>query len=146
MNDEPLQPKRVFIVENDPDTLRCMRSCLERRGHTVLDATTLADALARIPKAKCDVLISDIGLEDGTGWELMQRLRNEHQTVPPCAIAMSGYGRNSDRLTSEAAGFMHHLVKPFAIREILDLMRKAFATKTDKTSQLRPLGPMAVFL
>ncbi len=106
-------PLRVFLVENHPDTLRSMRMYLELMGHTVLSACTSVEAVAAVPDARCDVLISDIGLPDGDGWELLRTLR-EHDHAPTFAIAMSGFGMNADHVRSHAAGYRHHLLKPFA--------------------------------
>lgn len=103
-------PLRIFVVENHPDTLRFLTLFLEELGHTVLSATTMARALQALPAAGCDVLISDIGLPDGSGWELLRSVKLPH---PIYAIAMSGFGMNADRLKSKDAGFRHHLLKPF---------------------------------
>jgi len=103
------RPLRVFVVENHEDTRFLLALLLEQLGHTVFSATTLAEAVAAVPAAQCDVLISDIGLPDGNGWELMARLGARR---PPYAIAMSGFGQSSDRLRSIDAGYRHHLLKP----------------------------------
>ena len=68
------------------------------------------------------MLISDIGLPDGTGWELLQRLQLPH---PIYAIAMSGFGMNADQARSRAAGFRHHLLKPFPLNELDGLLEEA---------------------
>ena len=107
------RPLRIFIVENHPDTLRWLGLYLEQLGHTVLSARTMEDALEALPKANCDVLISDIGLPDGDGWTLLRTLRESHRPHPGYAIAMSGFGLNADRTRSEAAGYRHHMLKPF---------------------------------
>lgn len=104
---------RIFVVEDHPDTLQYFTLYLESLGHEVCSAGSISGALAQIPGSGCDVLISDVGLQDGTGWELLERLRHQGMTHPPYAIAMSGFGRQVDRLRSEAAGFRHHLLKPF---------------------------------
>lgn len=116
---------RVFLVENDADTLKYFRMYLEDCGHRVWEARTLADALAEIPKVECDVLISDVGLADGTGWELLNKLREAGLPYPPYAIAMSGFGMNADRLRSTAAGYRHHLLKPFDIDELDGILEEA---------------------
>ena len=103
-------PLRIFVVENHPDTLHFLTLFLEELGHTVFSATTMAQALQALPTADCDVLISDIGLPDGNGWELLRSVKLPH---PIYAIAMSGFGMNADRLKSKEAGFRHHLLKPF---------------------------------
>ena len=111
----PKRPLRIFIVENHADTLKWLSLYLEQAGHAILSAKTMAEAMQTLPAADCDVLISDIGLPDGDGWELLQSLRLPR---PIFAIAMSGLGMNSDRLKSKAAGFRHHLLKPFVPDEL----------------------------
>ena len=109
---DPSCPLHVFVVENHPDTLRSLRLYLELTGHAVESASTVAEALAMIPGAHCDVLISDIGLPDGDGWILLRTLRERDQ-APAYAVAMSGFGMNADHLRSQDAGYRHHLLKPF---------------------------------
>ena len=108
---------RVFIVENHPDTLKYLRMYLELVGHSVLSAGTMTDALAALPAADCDVLISDIGLTDGDGWDLLHRVR-DRLSRPVYAIAMSGFGLNADLIRSREAGYHHHLLKPFKPAEL----------------------------
>ncbi len=118
------RPLRIFIVENHEDTRFLLGLLLEQLGHTVFSATTLADALDEMPDAECDVLISDIGLPDGNGWELMTRLGDE---APRYAIAMSGFGMASDRQRSLAAGYRHHLLKPVEPNQLERLLDEAAA-------------------
>jgi two-component system CheB/CheR fusion protein len=101
---------RIFVVENHKDTLLWLSRYLEMLGHTVCSARTKAEALEALPKAGCDVLISDIGLPDGNGWELLQSVPLPR---PIFAIAMSGFGMTADRAKSVAAGYRHHILKPF---------------------------------
>ena len=118
----PPHALRVFLVENHVDTRESLTMLLESIGHTVLSAETMAEALERLPHGDCDVLISDIGLPDGNGWELLRQVRLPR---PIYAIAMSGYGMKADRERSLAAGYRHHLVKPMApeqIERILELV------------------------
>ena len=68
------RPLRIFVVEDHVDTLDCLKLYLESLDHTVLTAQTVAEALAELPSANCEVLISDIGLPDGTGWEYSKKL------------------------------------------------------------------------
>ncbi len=105
----PSRPLRIFIVENHVDTLKLLSLYLEGMGHTVASAHTMGKALETLPQAEYDMLISDIGLTDGDGWELMAKA---HLPATVYAIAMSGFGMNADRLKSKAAGFRRHLLKP----------------------------------
>jgi len=113
---------RVFIVENNDDTRTILAQLLTAMGHDVRSAASMQEALDELPKAPPDVIVSDIGLPDGDGWELLQRL---HLPRPAYAIAMSGYGMAEDRQRSAAAGFRHHLVKPMDIEKLEMLLAEA---------------------
>ncbi|MGZ8259711.1 MAG: response regulator [Caldimonas sp.] len=113
---------RVLVVENHDDTRFLLGLLLEQLGHTVVAAATLREAIAAAQMLRCDVLVSDIGLPDGTGWDLIGRL-GEHR--PPYAIAMSGFGMASDRQKSLAAGFRHHLLKPVEPNQLENLLEEA---------------------
>lgn len=120
----PPRPMRIFIVENHADTLSALTLLLEESGYVVTSARTLTEALAALLAADIDVLLSDIGLPDGDGWELMRRVELPH---PVYAIAMSGFGTNADRAKSKAAGYRHHLLKPFKPAELEKMIEDAAA-------------------
>lgn len=109
---------RIFVVENHDDTRVLLCILLEQMGHTVTTAASMNEALREIPRSNCDVLISDIGLPDGDGWELMRRLERR----PRYAIAMSGLGMNEDRAQSREVGFRHHLVKPTGPEQLVEIL------------------------
>lgn len=113
---------RIFLVENHPDTLACMQRFLERAGHEVDTACTIADALRDLPTKPRDVLLTDLGLPDGDGWTLLERLGAGR---PPVAIAMSGRCSPVDRARSRAAGFQAHLDKPFLPEDLDRVLRFA---------------------
>ena len=113
---------RIFVVEDHRDTLEALQIYLEQSGHIVLSASSKAEALKEIPMANCYVLISDINLPDGDGWELMQELKNLR---PHYAIAMSGYGMKADCERSAQSGFRHHLVKPVSPHRLDTLLEEA---------------------
>jgi two-component system CheB/CheR fusion protein len=113
---------RLFLVENHQDTIWYMKLYLEQLGYQILVATDMATALREIPDSRCDVLISDIGLPDGDGWQLIEKLQKNR---PPFAIAMSGYGTGNDQRKSLATGYNYHLVKPFTPDALLAILRDA---------------------
>lgn len=113
---------RVFIVENHDDTRFLLGMLLEQLGHTVFSAASVQEGIDAIPGAACDVLISDVGLPDGNGWELLQRLGDER---PRYAVAMSGFGMSSDRARSLEAGYRHHLLKPVEPMQLERLLDEA---------------------
>lgn len=130
------RPMRIFVVENHEDTRFLLCLLLEQLGHTVSSAATLADALEALPTAHCDVLISDIGLPDGNGWDLMTRLGADR---PPYAIAMSGFGMSSDRQRSLNVGYRHHLLKPVEPNQLEQLLDEA-ADEAAPSSESRRRG------
>src|SRR4051794_8165824 len=107
----PQRELTFFVVENHQDTLDAIRMFLEAQGHKVESAIDMTSALQVAPGLKFDVLVSDIGLPDGDGWELLKKLKVQMPGVR--AIAMSGYGMRADLDRSKAAGFGAHIIKPF---------------------------------
>jgi PAS domain S-box-containing protein len=110
---EPQQPgvkrQRILLVEDNEDTLRVMSKVLKSFGYDVRTATGVKDALNIADTEKFDLLVSDIGLPDGSGWDIMRQLRPRQSLR---GIALSGYGMDEDIRKSREAGFEHHLVKP----------------------------------
>ena len=115
-------PLKFFVVENHQDTLDAIKLFLEAQGHSVEVAPDMKSALKLAPKAKFDVLISDIGLPDGDGWELMRKLREQIPNLK--GIAMSGYGMKADLEKSKQAGFAGHIIKPFGPVELNAALNK----------------------
>ena len=122
-------PLRIFVVEDHKDTLKALQLYLEQLGHIVLFAQTKAQALKEIPTSNCQVLISDINLPDGNGWELMHEIENSR---PSYAIALSGHGMKADRAMSAEVGFRHHVVKPIFPGKLDALLEEATAELKEK--------------
>ncbi|MEP6604091.1 MAG: ATP-binding protein [Spartobacteria bacterium] len=102
-------PRRILLVEDHLATAALMLRLLRKRGHRVELAHTKAAALALRRIMTFDVVISDLGLPDGNGYEVMEAFRDSPRTV---GIALSGYGMDADVQRSRQAGFSFHLTKP----------------------------------
>ena len=124
-------PLKFFVVENHEDTLDAIKMFLEAQGHSVETAPDMKSALKLATQTKFDVLISDIGLPDGDGWELIKKLREKIPGLQ--AIAMSGYGMRADLDKSKAAGFAAHIIKPFGPAELDQALQKVLAQKETPT-------------
>ena len=111
LESEAPQPQLVHIllVEDHEDTARVLGRILRNAGFDVTHAATIAEARARAGGNRFDLLISDLGLPDGSGLDLMKTLR-EAQGLK--GIALSGFGTDEDVAASTAAGFAAHLTKP----------------------------------
>ncbi|MDB6155236.1 MAG: hypothetical protein JWL90_3689 [Chthoniobacteraceae bacterium] len=99
----------VMLVEDHADSARILARVMRRRGYRVVLAASVAEALATFEREEVHALVSDIGLPDGDGVGLMERLR---QIRPVPGIALSGYGMEHDLARTRAAGFQEHLTKP----------------------------------
>jgi len=102
---------RVLLVEDHRDTAEILRQLLISQGCEVRIAGSIAEALEVAGGYAFDVLVSDIGLPDGRGTELLGLLRDKTER-PIRAIAMSGFGMEDDLEISRHAGFAEHLIKP----------------------------------
>ncbi len=108
--------RRVLLVEDHDPTRRTLEALLRRRQFDVASAATFAGALALAASRQFDVLISDIGLPDGSGFDLMKELKQSYD-MP--GIALTGYGMEEDVQRSQEAGFCMHLTKPIQV-QLLD--------------------------
>lgn len=113
---EPAAPMRILLVEDHPPTRAVLTRLLMRAGHDVVCAASVAEARGVAAREKFDVVVSDIGLPDGTGVELMRSLKAEHGLT---GIALSGYGMEEDLNRSMEAGFIAHLTKPVDFTQVV---------------------------
>jgi PAS domain S-box-containing protein len=113
--------QRVLLVEDHEDTAQAVAELLEHYGYRVRTASTIAEALSEA-KQGCDVVLSDLQLPDGSGYELLGQL-------PPGlpALALSGLGSEADVERSNRAGFAEHLVKPISASQVLAALRRVLA-------------------
>jgi CheY-like chemotaxis protein len=102
---------RLLVVEDHRDTLSTLERLLTRHGYEVRTAASIAESLKVAKEYQFDVLVSDIGLPDGRGTELLQKLEVMLGQRPP-SVAMSGFGMDEDLERSRDAGFSEHLIKP----------------------------------
>ena len=119
------QSMRILLVEDHEDTNKSLTSLLRRRGYYVQSAMSLQSALELSAKEQFDVLISDLGLPDGSGIELMQKLNSDR---PLIGIALTGFGMEEDIRKSREAGFKHHLVKPIDLTKLDRLIQESVAS------------------
>ncbi len=107
---------RILLIEDHEPTLLVLSRFLKRAGHEVVTANCVKDALDHLEGTEFDLVISDLGLPDGTGIGLMRQLRQTRETP---GIALSGYGMEEDLIRSREVGFHAHLVKPVVMNQLL---------------------------
>ena len=111
----------ILLVDDHDESLFVMARLLERFGHSVDTARTYAEAMEAARRRRCDLLISDVGLPDRSGLELMQELRLLYSVK---GIALSGFTAQRDALASRDAGFARHLNKPVVFTEVIEAIRE----------------------
>src|SRR3954470_3796637 len=100
---------RVLLVDDQHDSTRTLSLLLRASGYQVRTAATAASALQLAAAESFDLIVSDIGLPDATGYELMQQIRALYGIK---GIALTGHGMDDDLRRSRQAGFAAHVVKP----------------------------------
>jgi signal transduction histidine kinase len=122
--DQSLAGIKILLVEDHYDSALALTQLLRKQGYVVQTANTVAAALDAVAERAFDVLICDIGLPDGTGFELIEMVRKK-ATTP--AIALSGFGMEEDVAQSQLSGFDAHLTKPVNFHNLEAAIRKLTA-------------------
>ena len=127
---EESAPLRILLVEDHEDTARVMSRLLRTYHYDVTTAGDVTSALRIAASEPFDLVISDLGLPDGSGLDLMRHLLEQHGREPSTSsnesikgIALSGYGMEADRQRSREAGFAEHLTKPVDLQRLQDVIR-----------------------
>jgi signal transduction histidine kinase/CheY-like chemotaxis protein len=123
----PMSRRKILIVDDNRDAANLIGDVLRLSGHDVALAYRADEALFSVEQFAPDVALLDIGLADMSGHALGRKLRERYAAVK--LIAITGYGQPSDREASLRAGFAAHLVKPVALRELLEVMSAAFESR-----------------
>jgi CheY-like chemotaxis protein len=124
-----LRGMRVVVLDDHEDARLLVATVLEREGASVSLAGSAAEGLQLVREARPDLLLSDIGMAEVDGYELLRRVRE----LPPDgggatpAVALTAYAGDGDRTTTVAAGFLRHIAKPIVpdtlVSEIESLWR-----------------------
>ena len=136
---EPVDTKRhslegleVLVVEDSPDTLLLLSTIFRREGATVTTASSAAEALDRAITNRPQVIVSDIGMPDVDGYQLLEQLRLLPGLSEVPAIAVSGYASEEDRERALAVGYHALVAKPIDVDILFNLIHdlKAAAVKS----------------
>ena len=108
----------VLVVDDDPDSRDLVHRLLSDCGATVTAAASASEALAATGKQRPDLLISDIGMPEVDGYQLLRSLRASSDVRFP-AIALTAFARSEDRTRALLAGFVAHVSKPVEPAELI---------------------------
>ncbi len=121
--------RHILVVDDHADTCTGMKMMLERRGYQITIAHSADQAMEKARAENFDLLISDIGLPDRSGYELMQELRDSKGLR---GIALSGFGMESDVIKARAAGFSDHLTKPINFERLEEVIHNLLELETTR--------------
>jgi signal transduction histidine kinase len=119
---EDAAPRRILVVDDNVDAATAMAAMLEIDGHRVEAAFDGASALDAAERFEPEVALLDIGMPGMDGHELARRLAARPWAKRLVLVAVTGWGQETDRRRSEAAGFAHHLVKPVDPADLASLL------------------------
>ena len=133
VDDSLLHGIRVLVVDDDEDARVLLQMTLSRYGAAVTTAASARDAMAAIDRAAPHVVLSDIGMPQEDGYDLLRRLRarpaERGGSIP--AIAVTAYASAADRSSTEAAGYQAHVAKPFEPGDVARLVRRLVTSEGD---------------
>ena len=125
---------RILFVEDHEDTRLALERFLRRRGYQVTSASDAQTAFKLAAASAFDIVVSDIGLPDGNGLELIRTLQAH---APIKGIAISGFGMEGDSDKSRAAGFSAHLLKPINPDELDTAIRRVLFSTPARSHDAR---------
>jgi CheY-like chemotaxis protein len=111
-----LTPCRILLVEDHEPSLKMLARLLRNLGHTVHTAATKAEAILTAQSETFDLVITDLGLPDGDGCDVMRQLQQIRSVK---GIALTGFGQEEDLARTREAGFSRHLVKPVSVEQLV---------------------------
>lgn len=114
----------ILVVDDHADTVGVLRRLLTLEGYSVMTATTAAEAFDLARDGGCDLVVSDVGLPDRSGLQLMADLRAQYGLR---GIALSGYTEAADRRAAREAGFERFLAKPVQFEKLIAAVRELTA-------------------
>ena len=113
---------RILVADDDTDTVDSLTVLLRDEGYEVRGVHRGGEVLQAIFQFAPDVVLLDIGMPQMSGYEVARRLRERYGSARPALIAVTGFTRTMDRAQARAAGFEHHIGKPYKPRELLQLI------------------------
>jgi signal transduction histidine kinase/DNA-binding response OmpR family regulator len=143
----PLEGVKVLVVDDEDDARSLVDEILTDAGAVVKCAASAAEAIDLLPRFRPDVLVSDVGMPEMDGFELLGRVRRmaADQGGATPAIALTAYGRKEDLRQAAAVGFAVHVVKPVEPGALVSAVASLAETTTSRTVHQAPsrLGPEA---
>jgi len=112
---KPAKGLRILVVEDHGETLQTMSRLLTHLGHEISMADSTQSAMAIVDAQEFDVVLSDIGLPDGSGYDVITHAKSKQSVT---GVALTGFDKAEDIARSKEVGFDFHLTKPVDFHEL----------------------------
>ena len=116
-------PVRVLVVDDDHDALATLVGLLGDEGHEVHACQRASEVVDAVGEYAPDVVLLDIQMPEFTGYDVAREINARYGRNRPRLIAVTGWKDAADRVMAYAAGFDHHVAKPYDAAELLKLVR-----------------------
>jgi DNA-binding response OmpR family regulator len=114
----------ILVVDDEPDLRLLVRMTLEGSGYDVAEASTAAEALRLTKELRPGLILLDIRLPDGEGFDVLRTLRETDEFVDTPIVMMSAHSSPPTLRQAEMIGSHDYLIKPFKYDDLLDVVRK----------------------
>lgn len=114
----------MLVVDDEPQVTEVLRSYLEREGIAVETSGSVAEAIAALEQGAPDLLVLDVSLPDGSGFDILRKAASPHARVP--TIMLTGRSDEADRIVGLELGADDYVTKPFSPREVVARVRALF--------------------
>jgi CheY-like chemotaxis protein len=122
---------RILVADDDKDTVLSLTTLLREEGYNVRGVYRGAEVLEAVFHFAPDIVLLDIGMPQMSGYDVARTLRERYGSARPVLIAVTGRAGAFDRVQSLAAGFEHHVAKPYDPRALLELLAQAVKRPPD---------------
>ena len=121
---ETSRPKTILIVDDEEDTLHLLRERLKEEGYRTMEASSGKEAIEKATNAAPDLILLDIMMPEVTGWDVMERLREQEGTASIPVVVLSAASAESDKQKGYRMGIKNYLTKPVEIKDLILEIRK----------------------
>jgi two-component system, chemotaxis family, CheB/CheR fusion protein len=134
-----MTPARILVADDDKDTVLSLTTLLAEEGYEVRGVQRGSEVLEAVFHFAPDIVLLDIGMPQMSGYDVARTLRERYGSARPALIAVTGRAGPADRAHAHAAGFEHHVAKPYDPRALIELLaRLAPRPHAVQSGQSRP--------
>lgn len=121
---EQAATRKVLIVDDEPNIVLSLEFLMKKAGYSVTTAIDAEDALQQIERTLPDLVLLDISLPKGNGYEVCQAIRNNPACSEVRVVMLTAKGRDIEREKGLAVGADDYITKPFSTQEVVDLVHR----------------------